>query len=317
MIIVCPECSGPYELPDDRISALVQLQCPHCEYRVILDFAAANDPSLIEEGMQMASGFRSAVDYRASLAPAPRAPLRPVEQPPELAPVPAGEPAAPTAVPLRPTAPASARGPRTSPAARTRTAAAKQPRTGKTVVGPLPGPPGSGKPVGPLPEAEVEEPSVEALDVEDEAAPESVPTVPIAEPDVDLEPAPEPEPAVAQTEIRETVEVEAPAAAIEAERAPAPSRQPAVEAKQPAPAEERPPPHTPPAPRAATAAAEAEPKPVPEPSDSVELELPRSGAGTFLLAVLVLLAVALVGASVAMKGTPDPRPLLEDVLRNM
>ncbi len=37
---------------------------------MILDFAAANDPSLVEQGMKMASGFRSAADYHASTQPA-------------------------------------------------------------------------------------------------------------------------------------------------------------------------------------------------------------------------------------------------------
>jgi hypothetical protein len=67
MIISCPECAGPFEVPDDRISALVQVACPHCAFRMILDFAAANDPGLVEQGMRMASGFRSAADYHASV----------------------------------------------------------------------------------------------------------------------------------------------------------------------------------------------------------------------------------------------------------
>lgn len=95
MIISCPECAGPFEVPDDQIAALVQVQCPHCSFRMILDFAAANDPGLVEQGMRMASGFRSAADYRASQQPA-----RPVEAVPEpevAAPVP--EPVAPTPEP--------------------------------------------------------------------------------------------------------------------------------------------------------------------------------------------------------------------------
>ena len=67
MIISCPECAGPFEVPDDRIAALVQVACPHCAFRMILDFAAANDPGLVEQGMRMASGFRSAADYHASV----------------------------------------------------------------------------------------------------------------------------------------------------------------------------------------------------------------------------------------------------------
>jgi len=66
MIISCPECADPFDLPDDHIAELVQLACPHCAFRMILDFAAANDPGLIEQGMRIASGFRSAADYRAA-----------------------------------------------------------------------------------------------------------------------------------------------------------------------------------------------------------------------------------------------------------
>ncbi|MBL4683521.1 MAG: hypothetical protein JKY37_02940, partial [Nannocystaceae bacterium] len=68
MIIACPECSHPFEVLDGQIAALVQLACPHCTFAMILDFAAANDPSLVEAGMKMASGFRSAVDYRMAVA---------------------------------------------------------------------------------------------------------------------------------------------------------------------------------------------------------------------------------------------------------
>ncbi|MBC8074251.1 MAG: hypothetical protein IAG13_38380, partial [Deltaproteobacteria bacterium] len=77
MIIACPDCSGPFELRDGDIAELVQLACPHCSFRMILDFAAANDPRLVEVGMKMASGYRSAADYRE--ASAARAPLRAVD----------------------------------------------------------------------------------------------------------------------------------------------------------------------------------------------------------------------------------------------
>ena len=52
MIIECPECTRPFELADDHIAALVQVECPSCRYRMILDFAAANDPSLRETAMK-------------------------------------------------------------------------------------------------------------------------------------------------------------------------------------------------------------------------------------------------------------------------
>lgn len=63
MFIVCPSCSGPYRIPADQIAPLVQTACPHCEYRIILDFEAANEPSLREAGQQFAQGFESIEAY--------------------------------------------------------------------------------------------------------------------------------------------------------------------------------------------------------------------------------------------------------------
>ena len=65
MFIVCPSCSGPYSLPAEQIAPLVQTACPHCEYRVILDFEAANEPALREAGHQFAQGFESVEAYAA------------------------------------------------------------------------------------------------------------------------------------------------------------------------------------------------------------------------------------------------------------
>ena len=59
MIIACPNCTKPYQLPDEQVAPLVQVQCAHCDYRVIYDFEAANDPSLREPEMLLADGFRS------------------------------------------------------------------------------------------------------------------------------------------------------------------------------------------------------------------------------------------------------------------
>jgi hypothetical protein len=78
MIIACPECSGPFELRDGDIAELVQLDCPSCSFRMILDFAAANDPRLVEVGMKMASGYRSATDYRDATSGRP--PLHAVDE---------------------------------------------------------------------------------------------------------------------------------------------------------------------------------------------------------------------------------------------
>jgi hypothetical protein len=63
MFIVCPSCSGPYNVPAAQIAPLVQVACPHCEYRLILDFEAANDPALREPGHQFAQGYENAEAY--------------------------------------------------------------------------------------------------------------------------------------------------------------------------------------------------------------------------------------------------------------
>ena len=63
MFVVCPSCAGPFRLPADQIAPLVQTACPHCEFRMILDFEAANDPSLVESGHLMAQGFENAEQY--------------------------------------------------------------------------------------------------------------------------------------------------------------------------------------------------------------------------------------------------------------
>ena len=63
MIIACPSCHGPFEIPNGQIAPLVQVDCPNCGVRNIFDFAAANDPSLIEEAHGRAAGFLSADAY--------------------------------------------------------------------------------------------------------------------------------------------------------------------------------------------------------------------------------------------------------------
>jgi hypothetical protein len=90
------------------------------------------------------------------------------------------------------------------------------------------------------------------------------------------------------------------------------------------PAAERLPPHTPPAPRAASLAADSGGVPaVPSAESSTELEAFEkqmqggSRAGPVILVLLLLIAGSLVGASVALEGTPDPRPLLEDLYRQV
>jgi hypothetical protein len=67
VIIACPECTQPFQVEDGDIAPLVQIECPHCAFRMILDFEAANDASLIEAGMQMAQGFFSEAEYRSAV----------------------------------------------------------------------------------------------------------------------------------------------------------------------------------------------------------------------------------------------------------
>jgi hypothetical protein len=116
MIVACPSCTLPFQVLDDQIAPLVQTACPHCGFRLILDFAAANDPSLVEPGMGMASGWRDEASYRASRQDASgqrvdASAAAPVGAEPSAAPV----PSAPS--PARAPAPAQAPAPAPAPAA--------------------------------------------------------------------------------------------------------------------------------------------------------------------------------------------------------
>ncbi len=97
MIIACPKCSGPFEIPNDQISPLTQVACPHCHERMIFDFEAANDASLVEPGHGSASGFATANDYHAAVGAGA---ITPAKQPTATAaPLPTPEPEpAPTPV---------------------------------------------------------------------------------------------------------------------------------------------------------------------------------------------------------------------------
>jgi DNA-directed RNA polymerase subunit RPC12/RpoP len=337
MIIACPECAGPFDLPAQHIAELVQIECPHCSFRMILDFAAANDPSLVEAGMRMASGFRSAAEYRRFThspveepTPAAARHLEPVPaqpSPSEVAPEPAVA-TTPGSRPPRSRAPAPIRAPGRAVDAEVATqhpdvVAAQQAaaRSGGTVVGPAPVPP----PGHPVAEPDVAEPDVAEPDV---AEPD------VAEPDV-AEPArdavsarapstsPPARPVTREPEVRAKPQVE-----IQPEREIEPTSPLPTEAKTEAKTDsagavERIPPHTPPAPSAQSRSGDSGPEPVvpavAETSgadlDIYEKQLHGSRAGTVLLVFLLLLAGGLVGASVALEGTPDPRPLLEDLYR--
>ena len=94
MIIACPECSSPFEVQDQAIAPLVQVACPNCQFRMILDFEAANNPSLMDPGMGTANGFRSAADYLAAAGGAIPADTETVSSPAPLSQADAPAPAA-------------------------------------------------------------------------------------------------------------------------------------------------------------------------------------------------------------------------------
>ncbi|WP_434426595.1 hypothetical protein [Nannocystis pusilla] len=106
MFVLCPSCAGPFRIPADQIAPLVQIACPHCEFRMILDFEAANEPSLAEPGQLFAQGFESAEAYfsvYSHVGPQSDITPRKVEAPPPARPVEVETPA----VKAPPTSPAA------------------------------------------------------------------------------------------------------------------------------------------------------------------------------------------------------------------
>ena len=338
MIIACPECSGPFEIPDDQIAALVQIECPHCSFRMILDFAAANDPALVEEGMRMASGFRSAADYRAAASgavgeptvrPAPPTPLEEITTRPEtpraeappLRSVPQHEPEPPpraeaqqfrppfenTEAPRSQTVVAERQPPhdvRPQPRATVSPQPEPPPPRGETVVGPPPEPPPS------YPDY-------------DEDAPTRVHDFAVAPAEAAELPVPRREAPTSGTFRRPPAAQWTPPAA--------PTSQSYRDESPSEEAETRPEPELPPPPsRPAFRPAVEAPAPVPRAArvDTYADELDTSSelddypvrkggvAGTVVVSILLVAALALLGASLALKNTADPRPLLEDLFRN-
>jgi DNA-directed RNA polymerase subunit RPC12/RpoP len=339
MIIACPDCSGPYQLPDDQIAPLVQVECPHCTYRIILDFAAANDASLVEDGMQMASGYVSEADYRAAAgaAPAARAAPQPAAKPaakpaaqkPAAAPAqrPAAKPTpAPTPKPAAPPTPKPASGPVRSPvpdgarAPEAATGESASSDTGRTILGQ---PPISIPPAPPEHRAKTPAPLelTDKLEAQKKAAAEAA-APPTRDEVIELtERAEEEEAEVEEVEAEvEEAEVEAEVEEVEAE---------VEEAKaEPEEAEARRPPHTPPAKAASTpppaSEEEAEVPATPSPAElsaagmsspDVEPE-PKSRAALYLLIGLLLIGGALVGFSFYETGDPNPMPLIEELIQS-
>lgn len=139
MFVVCPSCAGPFRIPADQIAPLVQIACPHCEFRMILDFEAANDPSLVEPGQLLAQGFETAEQYfsvyshigpQTEVKPRPVAePARPVE--------PVAQPKAPPTTPPAQVRPVQVAKTPTGPQPTLKTPTGPQP-TVKTTSGPQP-----------------------------------------------------------------------------------------------------------------------------------------------------------------------------------
>lgn len=337
MIIACPQCTGPFELRDTDVAELVQLDCPHCRFRMILDFAAANDPRLVEAGMRMASGYRSAGEYRRAVAPGARPSLVAVDEPtPVAAEAPAPAPRVAAEAPRAPEpriveAPRAAE-PRVAEAPAAPAAPATERVAAQTVVAPAPTPAADVDFDMDLPTRVATPRQPTQIGV----APPGVP-MPVFEPaarvvhdDRAEPPSPRPAGVEIRSEPRPTPAVEAPVSRPAATRAPEPR------AAEPRPAEVP----TATNPRAAAAAAQTRPLPepaepaptqprarperrsIPEPvavasiDEGLEPAPRRGGAlGAFFLVLLLVLVVGLTVASVVRKNTIDPRPLLEDLYR--
>ncbi|MBK6916199.1 MAG: hypothetical protein IPH07_02250 [Deltaproteobacteria bacterium] len=349
MIIACPECVGPFELRDGDIAELVQLECPHCRFRMIFDFAAANDASLREPGMRMASGYRSVADYRSAVAQ-PHVHAVPDVAEPEVA-----APAAEVAVAV-----AAVEAPIATPPFEREIGAPEiileRETPSDTVLPPL-------EPERPAVAAALPRPSIALGDDDDmdsetivrpsapamlETAPRTpasdvratVPDLPTPADDgvratvIGMPPPPglAASAAAAAARTGDTVvramptarddapAPRAPVAEVAAPRAPvaepAPARPRTPAARTEAPRRELAPSEPAPAPRPTRQA--APPRPVPIDDIEPELDTPKRGMfGTVLVVILLLAAVALTVASVVRKGTPDPRPLLEDIYRQM
>ncbi len=320
MIIACPECTKPFEVEDSEIAPLVQIECPHCVFRMILDFEAANDASLIEAGMQMAQGFSSEAEYRTAVgagevslssSPAPR--LAAVAEP-------ALEPEPEPALQPEPE-------PRWTPAPRTPPV---QPASEK--------PPVRQPPVSlPEPEPEPEKPPVRIHRATFEPAPEPAPTEP--------RPA-EPRPAETPTFVPESrsrptlIAVSAPPPALRPPVRPAEpegdvevdlvdmdsgDREPVL----PSPDARHTPPHTPPIvppvarpeieepsrPAADSQSKPIERSPVAALDDSIKPVPKPSALGTVLKVLLLLLLLGVAGVmvwSLIETSSPNPLPMLQE-----
>jgi DNA-directed RNA polymerase subunit RPC12/RpoP len=333
LIIACPECTSPFQVLDDQIAALVQIECPNCKFRMILDFEAANDASLREEGMQMAQGFRDEASYRAavgadtvargvgartpaaerpSLRAVPDEPVveaQPVVERPPVRPQPVAEPVAEPVVerpPVRPVAPPE------KPPVRVATPIeqpVRQIERRPTLIAHTPPPP---RPVVATPAPERVRPVERAIDPVGPVGPvgpavESRVETHIGPPPTGPEPGPKPE---LEAEAEIDVDIDEPEVAIDEPEV-------AVDEPEVAAGLARTPPHTPGREPASEAEVPARPTPPPEIDDEAEPELEptkprRVGLQLFALLIL-LLAGGLMTWSLITTRDPNPIPMLQEL----
>jgi predicted Zn finger-like uncharacterized protein len=307
MIIACPDCSGPYKLPDDQIAALVQVECPHCNYRIILDFAAANDNSLMESGMKMASGYASEADYRAAAGGAPAARAQPTTPPAQPKAAPAPTPAAAPAASPPPSGPARSPKPPSGPAAEAQPASGATPETSRTILGqpPIQIPPAP-------PEDRIKTPPplelTKKLDRPEEREDEVVELTQKTQPSAE---------AAAEPAAKEGAPAEPEDEVIEGE-----VEDEDAEEK----ADARHPPHTPPAKAAATAPPDTDEAELVDEESPAELSAsmaspdvqaePRSSAMLYFLVGMLLIVGVLVGFSFYETGDPNPMPLIDELIKS-
>jgi DNA-directed RNA polymerase subunit RPC12/RpoP len=345
LIIACPECVSPFQVLDDQISALVQIECPTCSFRMILDFAAANDAALREEGMQYAQGFRDEATYRQAVgaegyatssvassastqAAGPE--LRAVPEPepelepePQLEPEPEPEPVAHVAEPVgrstftpspthTPVAPVQPVQPQAEPVRAKPPVRARPTLIAHTAPPPVRTPAELSAAVGPTtPAADHATP---AVDQRPEAAIDTHvgphPRAEVAAP-VEARPA---QPEAPADEF--AVDLDEPEVEPEA-RAPQPRPRPVEQAE----AQPRTPPHSPATPPSTTKPTPDEPElpaieTKPEPPEKVEPTGKKGSAlrTAFLMLLLLVLigAAGLMGWSVIETQDPNPLPMLKD-----
>jgi hypothetical protein len=316
LIIACPECTGPFELADGNIAPLVQIECPTCNFRMILDFEAANDTSLREDGMALAQGFRDAGSYRQAVGAGQVVYAPPGGPRPELRAVPAQPAAQPVAQPVeqpiakptvvqqpKPVQPTLERPPVRQPQVEP---PAERPPVRQPVAQPVQ--PVIEQPVAAQPI--VEQPPLDKPPVRLTPSATPQPDRPRSRPTLIAHTPPPPQPVVAQPVVQsQPVELEAPVDVdVELD-----VDEPEVEIDSPPVAEARPEPARPEPPRPEL---ELPSKPQAlEPDDVVEPDKPKRSAArmVFTTLLLVILAAIFVAMAWSLATTGHPYQKILDV----